>query len=152
MKFVTDINLGKLAKWLRILGYDTIFFRGDISCAIPWAEKEGRLILTRRRKLLSSYKNLILIESDKLRAQVREVIEKLSLPLNPEKFFRRCVVCNKELFSVYKETIKDEVPLYVWETQEAFYRCPLCQRIFWSGTHKEQMEAFIRSHIHSPHP
>lgn len=138
-KFLVDFMCGRLAKWLRILGYDAKFSKDTSRTKILIDSlRENRIVLTRDTKLSSkkAYK-LILIKSDKIRDQVKQVIKELKLVLNPDKFFSRCSICNVEVEPIPKEKVKDEVPLYVYETTNEFYHCPECKRIYWQGSHYE---------------
>ncbi|HDN80063.1 MAG TPA: hypothetical protein ENG33_06340, partial [Chloroflexi bacterium] len=116
MKFLADSMLGSLAKWLRILGYDTLYFPNmEDSELARLAMKEGRVLLTRdqelaRRKGLKA----LLIKSEKLQEQITQVFRELNLEKkNP---FSRCPVCNTPLQPVDKEAVRGRVPAYVFET------------------------------------
>ena len=142
MKFICDDNLGKLAKWLRTLGYDTLF-----SCTISDQElisqalKEDRIILTRDNKLvqMKSVTKYLLIESDKPLEQLKQVKEKFNLKTEEQTLFSRCLVCNTLLEKIEKESIKEKIPPYVYKTQNDFVHCPQCDKIFWTGTHVQRM-------------
>ncbi len=144
MRFICDDNLGKLAKWLRTLGYDTLFFDpiedGEL---VAKALKEDRVVLSRDTQL-SRFKfklgeNLIRIENDKPLEQLKQVLDHFALKSDRELLFSRCSVCNEPLKKVEKEKIKDRLYLFVYETQENFVHCPKCDRIYWSATHVENI-------------
>ena len=144
MKFICDDNLGKLTKWLRTLGYDTLFFDpiedGEL---VARALKEGRVVLSRDTHL-SRFKfklgeNLLRIESDKPLEQLKKVVDHFKLKPDKELIFSRCSVCNEPLEKVEKEKIKDRLYPFVYETQENFVHCPKCDRIYWSATHVENI-------------
>ena len=144
-KFIVDSNVGKLAKWLRMLGYDAVFFEGDDDAyMIDRALKEDRVILTRdtqvmkRGVITSGRLKAILIDSDKPESQVLQVIETLHLDFQ-SKPFTICLECNNPLEERSKEEIKDRVPPYVFQTQQQYMECPVCQRIYWRGTHWQAM-------------
>ncbi|MFQ6117655.1 MAG: Mut7-C RNAse domain-containing protein [Candidatus Bipolaricaulia bacterium] len=131
MKFLVDAMLGKLAKWLRILGYDTLYFRDlEDEQLIGLAEVEGRVLLTGDEEL---WRHGILISSDDWREQLRELAE--AVELDTSRVFTRCIECNVPLDRVGRAEIEGEVPPYVFATQEEFGRCPGCGRIYWKGTH-----------------
>ena len=144
LKFLVDSNVGKLAKWLRMLGYDTVFFSGsDDSHMVKIALDEGRVILTRdtqivkRRVVTSGRLKVIMINSDNPRRQMRQVIEALNLDcVHP---FTICLECNQPLVKRRREEVKDRIPPYVYKTQNQYMECPACQRIYWRGTHWEAM-------------
>ena len=138
LTFIADAMLGRLARWLRILGYD-IIYEPHISddALIARALKEGRIILTMDRKLLEreSARNSLGIQSYDYREQLRQVIAHYKIDY--ESFiFTRCLRCNDQLDLVEKEKIKEKVPSYVFLTHEKFEICPQCGRVYWCGTHR----------------
>jgi uncharacterized protein with PIN domain len=144
-KFVVDHNVGKLARWLRLMGYDARFFRGENDAElVAIALKEGRIIVTRdtrimqRRLVTKDRLKALLIESDQPERQIRQLIDSLHLDyrFNP---FSLCLECNQPLVERKKAELKDLVPPYVFKTQEQFRQCPKCQRIYWRGTHWRAM-------------
>jgi len=144
-KFIVDCNVGKLAKWLRLMGYDTRFFNGtDDSQLVSIALDEGRVILSRdtqimeRRVITSGKLKAILIRSDKPELQIRQVIDTLDLDTNFRPF-TICLECNQALEERNKGEVKELVPPYVFKTQSQFMQCPTCKRIYWRGTHWQSM-------------
>lgn len=144
-RFFADVMLGTLAKWLRILGYDTEYDNqisdGDLAgrCLA-----EERILLTRDVRLVERRNvrhQCILISSDHLEQQVKQVLETLPDGPLPEILLTRCVDCNRELVRVDRESVFSEVPPYVFEKYSAFKRCPDCRRVFWRGTHRDDMLA-----------
>jgi hypothetical protein len=148
MRFVADVMLGKLAKWLRILGYDTLYYRETLDRElIEIAEREGRILLTSDRELLKcSHVEKFYISSDQWRQQLREVVVRFGI--SEDGVFTRCVECNSLLKKVAKEEVLGKVPPYIYKTHKEFGRCPKCNRIYWKGTHfegaKEEVEKIMR--------
>ena len=145
LKFAADRMLGKLAKWLRLMGQDVIY--GPHLCGyglIRAARQEGRLILTRDRRLKQKQPpDFLFIQSDHYRDQLRQVIRACNLdPL--ARAFTRCAECNVVLQPRAKEAVKALVPPYAFSTQERFFGCPECGRIYWPATHHERMLAELR--------
>jgi uncharacterized protein with PIN domain len=145
MKFIVDHNVGKLARWLRMIGYDTLFFNGtDDWSMIRAALAEDRIILTRdthileRRVITIGRLKAILIKSDSLELQTRQVMETLKLDYK-SKAFSLCLECNQPLEVKTKEQVKDLVPPYVFKTNDQYVQCPACHRIYWKGTHWQAM-------------
>jgi uncharacterized protein len=146
MKFIVDNNVGRLAGWLRALGYDTLFINpiGD-SELIEIALREGRVVLTkdtgifRRRVIQSGDVQALYIEGDDWRRQLAQVVKAFGLRTDP--CFDRCFVCNTPLLAVSREEAESHVPPYVYRTQEAFRMCPTCGRHYWQGTHWGRMQA-----------
>ncbi|NIV39313.1 MAG: hypothetical protein GWN58_60840 [Anaerolineae bacterium] len=140
MRFVADAMVGTLAKWLRILGYDTCFDPDmDDHQLVRLARAEDRVLLTRDRKLARRPGlNAVFVTSQSLEAQIDQVLTELNL--EPEHSFSRCPVCNEQLAEVDREAARDRVPAYVARTQKSFRACPACQRVYWRGTHWQQMD------------
>jgi len=142
MKFLADQTLGKLTKWLRILGFDTIYYREDIDRNfLRKAEREGRVVLTRKKDMAnrSFSGRMILISEDSIQRQLEEVIRKLLLKPDPDNFFSICLKCNRELKAVSKRDVEGLVPDYVSGKYSNFRICPQCQRVFWPGTHRDNV-------------
>ncbi|MDD5559268.1 Mut7-C RNAse domain-containing protein [Candidatus Methylomirabilis sp.] len=139
MRFVADAMLGRLAKWLRLLGYDTLYWRGDDARLVRLVLAENRLLLTRDTHLpprLPAHLTCF-IESDHYDAQLAQVVARFGLP--PRIIGRLCLRCNLPLEAVDKTEVRAEIPVFVWQTQERFARCPGCLRIYWEGTHYARM-------------
>ena len=136
-RFIADTMLGKLARWLRILGYDTLYFR-DIEdpTLIQIAFSQRRWLLTRDAILLKERRpiNYTFVRSDHPRNQLIQVVTELDLSVD-RFFLRRCPECNDELITLPKNEAQPLVPEYVYQTQQQFSRCPACRRVYWSGTH-----------------
>ncbi|MGB7947705.1 MAG: Mut7-C RNAse domain-containing protein [Candidatus Binatia bacterium] len=140
VKFAADRMLGKLAKWLRIMGQDVIYGQHLSGYGLIRAARlENRLILTRDRKLENKQPpDFLFIESDHFREQLRQVIQ--ACGFNPmEKPFSRCLECNLVLQPQSKAAIEKAVPAYVYSTQENFFGCPKCRRVYWPATHHQHM-------------
>ncbi|MCL0088547.1 Mut7-C RNAse domain-containing protein [Dehalococcoidia bacterium] len=144
-RFIVDLNVGKLAKRLRMLGYDALFINGlDDNELVRIALKEGRVLLTRdtgilRRGVAFTGKiKVVLIEADNVREQLRQVVETLHLEWGSDPF-SLCLECNEPLIPRRKEEVRDLVPPYVLQTQEQYVQCPGCNRIYWRGTHWQRM-------------
>jgi uncharacterized protein with PIN domain len=149
VKFVVDSNVGKLARWLRIAGFDTLFFKDiDDSRLVRIALAEGRVLLTRdteiqkRRLAKSGRLKVVLIEHDDVKAQLRQVMTMFDLAghIRP---FTLCVECNEILLPRESEEVKELVPPYVFRTQTQYMQCPACQRVYWRGTHWERMSRVL---------
>ena len=145
LKFIVDQNVGKLAKWLRIMGYDTTFFSGsNDSHMVAMALKEGRVVLTKDTQIMkrwvvtSGRLKTILIKGDEPEQQMCQVIKALNLDcwFRP---FAICLECNQSLVERSKHEVKDLVPPYVFQTQNQYMECPGCHRIYWRGTHWQAM-------------
>ena len=145
VRFVADVMLGRLARWLRILGYDTLYSPTlDDPELARIARLEDRILLTadvelaRRRGL-----RVILVSDDRIEAQLRAVSRELRLSVH--EAFSRCINCNTTLVELDREEARPLVPPYVFATQTRFRRCPRCGKVFWRGTHWARMRAALES-------
>ncbi len=131
---LVDAMLGKLAKWLRLAGYDAAYWRdGSDDELIERARAEYRLIVTRDHQLASRRGVwALLIGAEALNEQIAEA--RAALGGNPQPF-SRCPECNGALVDLPRDAARDLVPSYVWHTQAEFRRCPDCERVYWKGTH-----------------
>ena len=146
-RFFADAMLGRLARWLRALGYDTAYeARIEDEELVRRALEEGRRILTRDARLPREWtvEGVLVLRSDHPLAQLRTVVEKLRLEVAPP-FFTRCLVCNAELRETRARDVAGRVPERVLETHDRFLRCPECQRIYWEGSHVRRMRRRLRS-------
>lgn len=144
LKFICDDNLGKLARYLRILGFDTHFDSSiDDAKLIATALKENRVILTRDRKILPkmSSERILLIVDDNPEQQLAQVVQKFAITINSERLFSRCLECNAVCEEIDTESIKERVFPFILRTQKRFHRCPECNRIYWKGSHYWDMLA-----------
>jgi uncharacterized protein with PIN domain len=149
VKFIVDNNAGRLAVWLRALGYDTLFINPiEDDDLIEIARREGRVILTkdtgilRRRVVTRGEVQALYVQGDDWRGQLAQVIRDLGLDAGPS--FTRCIECNTPLQRRTREDARPHVPLYVYRTQEDFQRCPECGRYYWKGTHWDRMREELK--------
>jgi uncharacterized protein with PIN domain len=146
MRFAVDKMLGRLAKWLRILGYDTLFDPYVSSATIAeQAVKEQRIFITRDPKLTkhSDPLSFFIVQSEDYRQQLREVVGHFNLDIS-SKLFTRCTLCNKEIVPVEKEMVRDRIPGKSALNFEKFYECPQCKRVYWGGTHTQNTEKRLK--------
>ena len=143
--FIADQNVGKLARWLRMLGFDTLFFEGeDDRTLVAMALAEDRIILTRdthimqRRLVTSGRLRAVLLATDCPEEQICQVVQALHLK-DSFRPFTLCLECNQPLEERTKETLRQRVPPYVFKTQQQYMECPRCRRIYWRGTHWQAM-------------
>ena len=134
--------LGTLAKWLMILGHDVAYYRDiDDGDLVAIARREKRVILTCDRRLVErrAAKNYILLGSSNVREQIRQVLRERRLTVRRDQLFRRCLRCNEPTRTVARDSVRGQVPIYVYRTQERFRCCPRCKRIYWRATHVSRM-------------
>ncbi len=141
MKFIADVMLGRLAKRMRLRGFDVLYDRTiDDNDIIRLALEQGRVILTRDTALAERplAANHLFIISDDVREQIRQVLCAYCLDGFPQPL-TRCSKCNEPLAAISRDDARDLVPAHVYETRGAFLQCPLCRRVYWTGTHVRRM-------------
>jgi uncharacterized protein with PIN domain len=141
-RFLADAMLGGLARWLRVLGYDTVLDPeapdGEL---VRRSVEERRILLTRDRKLPEEWRveGVLLLESQAPMDQLREVVTRLDLA-GPWPFFTRCTLCNRLLEAVPATEVAEALPARVVESVREFARCPECGRLYWEGSHTRRMQ------------
>jgi uncharacterized protein len=142
--FLADRTVGRLARWLRLVGYDCVWDpMADQKRLLERAVAEGRILLTRdtllvqRRQVARGEVAAILVRHDLPSDQLEQLRDELGLCRQPGP---RCLVCNSELEEVSLEQVRDRVPPYVAATQTQFTYCGVCDRVTWPATHWEDME------------
>ncbi len=150
IKFIVDHNVGKLAKWLRIMGYNAVLFtEKDDGLMVKTALAQNRVILTkdtqimRRRVVTSGRLKVILIAHSDPKAQLRQIVDALNLDYQFRPF-SLCLECNEVLIEKSKDQVQELVPPYVFKTRSKFVECPSCHRIYWQGTHWEAMNRELK--------
>lgn len=142
-RLLADAMLGSLARWLRLLGYDTLYMRDEDHAIAQRCRAEGRILLTRDHQLAERRGlQVILITPQKLEAQIRQVIQTIG-PLDPA-VPHRCMACNVPLQAISPETAAPLVPPYVARTQTTFHQCPECGKITWPGTHWDKIQRRLK--------
>lgn len=135
-----DAMLGRLARWLRLMGYDAAYLSDtDDLEVMRLARAEERLLLTRDRGLAARRGvQAILIESQELGGQLEQVRREVGPP--PEPVVSRCSLCNTPLEFLTREAARGRVPPYIWRSQQEFTQCPNCHRVYWQGTHWQAIQ------------
>ena len=148
IRFLADCNVGRLARWLRVLGYDAAFEpRLADPQVVARALAEGRVLLTRdadmmrRRVSRGGAVRAVLLEDDRVQEQVRQVIDELGLV--PDRALSRCLDCHVELEPRPMAAVLERLPPHVRRTQCRFSQCPSCGRVYWPGTHWQRMRERI---------
>lgn len=149
-RFLADEMLGTLARWLRMMGYDTEYARGLLDGELlELASAEDRVLLTRDRQLAERAGSRgLLITSVVLDEQLEQVVS--AYRLNSDRPMTRCTVCNGELEAVGADEVAGKVPERVLELRDEFFICPMCGKVYWKGTHWDRIERTIeRLRAHS---
>jgi uncharacterized protein with PIN domain len=139
MLLICDQMLGRLARYLRMLGYDAPLARGLLRPLGP-----NEVFLTRRIKLVN--KNQVLfIKHDRIDGQLKQAVSELGLAIDPGKWLTRCLGCNVRVQPLKREAAWGLVPDYIYHTSSGFTRCPECGKVFWPGSHAKR----AGQHLHS---
>lgn len=144
-RFVADAHLGRLARYLRMLGFDTLYETAlpDLDL-VEISRSERRVLLTRDRELLMhrALTHGVFVRGDRPREQLGYVLNRLDLRESCRPFIR-CMSCNSELVAVEREFVRDRVPNRVAKLHQRFHRCPGCARVYWRGSHWMRMRTMI---------
>lgn len=143
-RFVCDTMLGRLTRWLRYLGADTLYARSGTREALHLTLQESRVLLTRNRRFFQHHtppSSLLLLDEERTDAQLRQVLQHHPFPLRPGT---RCLVCNTPLTPLSREEVRGRVPFFVFQTAPRFQFCPTCGRITWPGSHTRHLDSRIQ--------
>jgi len=145
-RFVADVMLGRLARWLRIMGFDVLY---DSAADDPELKRvaaaDDRVLLTRDLEIAETRLpiRVEIIRDDDIRAQLRQVVSTYGLdPFGG--LFTRCIRCNTPLEPASRGDVRGRVPPYVFRTAERFARCPACGRVYWPATHVARARAWLK--------
>ena len=145
-RFAAEKTLGRLTKWLRLLGFDTLYeFELSDKKFIENLEND-RILLTRTRRIqkLFASRKLIFVESNHLTQQLEQVFRELDITAAQTRPFSRCLRCNTSIVIVAKDSVWGRVPDYIFETHDRFQKCSECDRIYWPGSHTRRSLEKIR--------
>jgi hypothetical protein len=159
MRFIADSMLGRLARWLRLLGYDTLYYpQIEDRLLLKIAREDNRILLTRDTRLVKvrGLQHFLLLEENNPFEQLRNVIMTFQLKLNDKSgsaegaaILSRCAVCNASLNNIPKEEVKGFVPQYVYQTSDIFRQCSKCGKLYWKGTHPEKFKKKLTEILHN---
>lgn len=146
MKFLADSMLGKLAKWLRIIGFDTTYYNSlSDKELIALAEREERILITRDKKLSKCWIiPSLYIKSEDVEEQLQQIVNHFNLKIE-ESLGRYCPLCNENLKEVKKEKIRPLIPELVYNSYKDFWQCLKCFKIYWEGTHWENIKKRVNN-------
>jgi hypothetical protein len=149
-RFILDVHLGKLARLLRLFGFD-VLYRTDYgdSELNTIALQEGRTLLSRDRRLIEENgSRAFFIRNQHPADQLKAVLQRFDLSRQTVPF-SRCLQCNSVLEQVSKEDVKDSIPPLIRQTIDDYRYCALCDKVFWKGSHYKAMEKYIHKTLHA---
>ncbi|MGB2928975.1 MAG: Mut7-C RNAse domain-containing protein [Desulfobacterales bacterium] len=143
--FAAEPTLGKLAKWLRILGFDTSYEPGFSTKKNMESGRKNRILLTRTERDRDGKlpQEFIFIRSNNPFEQLREVIDTLGIVYTDTRPFSRCIRCNTRIQRLDKDSVRGNVPDFIWQTRDIFQICGQCRRIYWPGSHTQRSRDII---------
>jgi uncharacterized protein len=137
-KFAADRMLARVARWLRMLGADVIFDQNiDGAAMLRRARDEGRILLTRDKRLKTA-SDVLFLDSNHFREQLRTILSRYPFDIH-SKAFSRCSRCNTPLVTVDRYVVRNRVPPFVYASNEKFSECPSCAHLYWAGTHPDRI-------------
>jgi len=144
-KFITDGMLGKLTRWLRILGHDVEYTGSmDDKELIQEAKKESRVLLTRDvelyRQAIAKGAEAFLIENPNQTANLASLAKRFKLKLGVNVKISRCPKCNGTISTVSKAQITDKIPPTTFSNYDEFWQCQKCGQVYWRGAHWNRIE------------
>lgn len=140
MMFVADSMVGKLAKWLRVLGYDTHYQRSYGPGVIDRLVREKRYLVSRHKDTVDLYNRAVLLHSNRVGEQLDELRERIPFRSDRSQWFSRCLICNVPLKGVSEDEAQENVPEYTFFQNITRIRsCPSCGRYYWPGSHRIRM-------------
>jgi uncharacterized protein with PIN domain/uncharacterized protein YbbK (DUF523 family) len=146
-RFLCDVMLGRLARWLRSLGHNAAYdHTADDPELLRRAARERRTLVTRDTRLAATPRGprVVLLHANDTAGQLRELVDALGSPRHPG-LLTRCIVCNTRLRNATSDQVEERVPEYVRSTQRDFRACPGCGRVYWPGTHRRGILAALES-------
>ena len=147
-KFLCDPTVGKLCRYMRMIGFDTGMASSHVAKdVLSVALNQDRTILTRNSVLagMKLARDIVLLEEDNPWQQLQIVMKECRLEIDQSQVLTRCLEDNEPLHEIAKEDVKEKVWPYVYQTQKKFYACPKCGRIYWPATHVKAMIARLQS-------
>lgn len=138
MRFAVDVMLGKLAKWLRVLGFDASIIHFSDRARLDSALSDGFIPVT-RREMFRTDDRVVFVSSDHHFEQLEELIARRPLPPDCIRPFSRCILCNHLLEPIPRADAHGRVPDFIFETASDFTRCVRCEKIYWPGSHRGRM-------------
>ena len=142
MRFVCDSTMGKLARFLRMAGFDTAYVKEEnLARVLAISKEENRLIVSRNSKYmqLQLASNLYHLTTDEPLDQFRKLVTDLQIQLDEKRFLSRCLQCNEPLEKIATEKVSERLYDFVARTQTVIFVCPHCDKLYWHATHARAM-------------
>jgi uncharacterized protein with PIN domain len=149
LKFITDGMLGKLTRWLRMLGHDVHYYRdSEDRKLVELAKLEKRVLLTRDLKLyqqaVTHGVNAVLVEATDEAEKLADLANRFNFKLEIDLSSSRCPKCNTTIKAIAKESVIKKIPSATSTYYDDFWKCPGCGQIYWRGAHWKKIEKTLR--------
>lgn len=146
MKFVATGELGRLVRWLRLLGYDVAYYaQSDMGGAVAAALHTRRILLTRQGRIQpSQIIRIVQVKGERVEEQLRQLRRLGLIRTRRPLAFDRCNVCNMPLRAVTKARVRRTLPAFTFRTQQRFSQCPTCRRVYWPGSHWARVTRMVK--------
>jgi len=149
LRFVADTMLGDLSRWLRMLGYDTLYsrrFNDNMLLAIAF--EHDRVLLTRDKGLARRAEKkgakVVYVSSSDVESWLKELKLRFNIRLEFTPENTRCPICNTPLKTVGRNDVREKLPKRIVESYDKFWQCPRCGKIYWKGTHWITIEKILK--------
>jgi len=145
MRFLCDQMLGRLARWLRFLGFDTFYANNEMADdeLLDIAKREERVLITRDKELVFRCRKHLIpfvhIQTDNIDEQLLFTVRSSDAVISDDDIFSRCSECNALLEKIKKDAAEQMVPKRVFEQHDDFLQCPQCKNVYWAGTHTDNI-------------
>lgn len=147
MRFVVDCMLGKLARWLRLSGYDVIYSKLTDEEILEISRKERRVILTRDKvlhaKACKYNEQSIYIRDSDVISQLQQLVHELGIKIHDDPKYSLCPVCGGEILEISKKEAKGKAPEEIIKNRR-LYACKKCGKIYWEGTHWNKIREMVK--------
>ena len=143
-RFVVDSMLGKVAKWLRALGFETRYQHVEDLQQLDEYAQQGYHVVTRNSRW-EKHAATVWVTADDPREQLREIVATLKIGPAEVRPFCRCLRCNELLQTVDRALVAGHVPDYIYENRTVFHQCPQCRQVYWAGSHPSHMVDWLHA-------
>ena len=146
MIFICDVMLGKLARFLRMLGLDAPYIRQGEGPG-PASKEEAQSLFFTKSNAKAGRPGTVVVHSNDPQEQIVEIREYIEPYINRAAFMTRCIECNVLLAKVSKEVVEPFVPEYIYHHHNEFRTCPSCRKVYWEGSHADEMHLWLREFL-----
>ncbi len=140
MKFYCDVMLGRLSKYLRILGMDCVYFKNNLMLREYQGKFDEQSFFLTKKAGTIKHPHVIIVKSDSVKKQLEEIKNLIKPFVHVKTIMSRCILCNTRLVDIQKQDVEHVVPEFIFHKYELFRVCPTCKKVYWPGSHIEHMQ------------